>query len=92
MVSIKSKKCFKISGEIIVPGDKSISHRVLILGSCANGLTTIENLLEGEDIFSTLNALKLLGIKIVKSKNVWKVYGNGLGGLITPEKNLNLGG
>ncbi len=91
MVSIKSNKCYKISGEITVPGDKSISHRVLIFGSCANGLTTIENLLQGEDILSTLNALKALGIKILKKNNFWEIYGNGLGGLRTPENMLNLG-
>ena len=62
MVSIKSNKSDKIFGEITVPGDKSISHRVLILGSCATGVSTVENLLEGEDILSTLHALLLLKV------------------------------
>ena len=50
MVSIISIKSKKLSGEIFVPGDKSISHRALILGACAVGKTTIENLLESEDV------------------------------------------
>lgn len=91
MYSIKSKKCFKISGEISVPGDKSISHRALILGSCVSGITSIENLLEGYDTVCTIKALRLLGVKITKNKNVWKVHGNGLGAFINPEKKLHLG-
>ena len=91
MFSIKSKKCSIISGEISVPGDKSISHRALILGSCVSGITSIENLLEGEDVICTIKALRSLGVKITKKKKIWKVYGNGLGGLINPEKKLHLG-
>ena len=57
MVSIISIKSKKLKGEIFVPGDKSISHRALILGACAVGKTTIENLLESEDVLSTLSCL-----------------------------------
>ena len=91
MFSIKSKKCSRISGEISVPGDKSISHRALILGSCVSGITSIENLLEGEDVICTIKALRSLGVKIKKQNKIWKVYGNGLGGLLNPEKKLYLG-
>ena len=91
MVSIISIKSKKLSGEIFVPGDKSISHRALILGSCAVGKTVIENLLESEDVLATLNALKALGVKIKKNKNLWEVFGNGLGSLRNPNKTLNLG-
>ena len=91
MVSIISIKSKKLSGEIFVPGDKSISHRALILGACAVGKTTIENLLESEDVFATLNALKTLGVNIKKSKNFWEIRGNGLGSLKSPDKILNLG-
>ena len=91
MVSIISIKSKKLSGEIFVPGDKSISHRALILGACAVGKTTIENLLESEDVFATLNALKTLGVSIKKSKNFWEIRGNGLGSLKSPDKILNLG-
>ena len=91
MVSIISIKSTKLSGEIFVPGDKSISHRALILGACAVGKTTIENLLESEDVLATLNALKLLGVNIKKNLNLWEIRGNGLGSLRTPNKILNLG-
>ncbi len=91
MVSIISIKSRKLSGEIFVTGDKSISHRALILGACAVGKTTIENLLESEDVLATLNALKDLGVKIKKNQNIWEIHGNGLGSLITPNKILNLG-
>ena len=91
MVSIISIKSNKLSGEIFVPGDKSISHRALLLGACAVGKTTIENLLESEDVLATLNALKLLGVNIKKNLNLWEIRGNGLGSLRTPNKILNLG-
>ena len=67
-----------------MPGDKSISHRALILGACAVGKTTIENLLESEDVLATLSALSELGVNI-KSKNLWEVRGNGLE-LRSPDK------
>ena len=91
MVSIISIKSKQLSGEIFVPGDKSISHRALILGACAVGKTTIENLLESEDVLATLKALKELGVNIKKNKNLWEVRGNGLGSLKNPNKTLNLG-
>ena len=72
MVSIISIKSKKLSGEISVPGDKSISHRALILGACAVGKTTIENLLESEDVLETLNALKELGVNIKKIRSYGK--------------------
>ncbi len=91
MVSIISIKSKKLNGEIFVPGDKSISHRALILGACAVGKTKIENLLESEDVLATLNALKILGVNIEKNQNFWEVRGNGLGSLRTPDKILDLG-
>ena len=91
MVSIISIKSKKLTGEIFVPGDKSISHRALILGACAIGKTTIENLLESEDVIATLKALRELGINIEKKQKLWEVCGNGLGSLSNPSKTLNLG-
>ena len=91
MVSIISIKSKKIFGEIFVPGDKSISHRALILGACAVGKTTIENLLESEDVLATLKALKELGVNIKKNQKLWEIHGNGLGSLTNPNKSLNLG-
>ncbi len=91
MTIIKSYKSLSLNGEILIPGDKSISHRSLILSSCAIGMSTISNLLESEDVFSTLNALKTLGVKIKKHNQVWNVYGNGLGSIAGFKGQLNLG-
>ena len=82
---------FYFKGSIKISGDKSISHRALILSSMSTGMTKITNLLESEDIFSTLNILKLLGVKIFKDGSRWIVYGNGTNGFIEPEKPLNCG-
>lgn len=91
MSSIKSQITSKLVGEIEVPGDKSISHRALMFGACAMGTTTINNLLESEDVFSTLKALKKLGVKITKNKENWKILGNGLGSLLVNNQTLDLG-
>ena len=82
MTIIKSYKSQNLNGEILIPGDKSISHRALILSSCAVGRSTISNLLESEDVYSTLKALKILGVKIKKNKpGSYSIYGKGLGSL-----------
>ena len=73
-----------IKGEYIPPGDKSISHRILILTGQAIGKSEITNLLEGEDVINTLKAMKLLGIQIKKKKNKYIVYGIPPGGLLQP--------
>ena len=65
MVNLVSKKSAGLKGKVLVPGDKSISHRSLIIGSMSIGKTSIKGILESDDIFSTCNALKTLGIKIV---------------------------
>ncbi len=88
---IKSEKSSNLNGEINVPGDKSISHRSLILASCAIGTSKINNLLESEDVFSTLYALKNLGVEIKKLDNTWLVYGLGLGSFSVVNPTLNLG-
>ena len=55
-----------INGNIKIPGDKSISHRSIIIPSIANGITEVNNLLKSEDVFKTINAFKSMGIKIEK--------------------------
>lgn len=72
-------------------GDKSISHRSIILGSLANGVTTVENLLEGDDCLRTIQIFKDLGIKINKNKNLYEIYGKGLYGLQKPISSLYCG-
>ena len=81
----------KFKGSLKISGDKSISHRALILSAMSTGKARITNLLESEDVMSTLNILKELGIKIIKDGNNWIVYGNGTGGFIEPKKTLDCG-
>ncbi len=81
-----------LSGASRVPGDKSISHRALILGSLAIGRTRIEGLLEGEDVLRTAAALSLLGAGIARGgEGAWTIDGIGVGGLFEPEDVLDLG-
>ena len=61
MNSMYSNKSSKLSGNIVVPGDNSISHRALIIGSLVSGKIKIKNLLESDDVIATANALQLLG-------------------------------
>lgn len=95
---IKNKKSIKafnspgLKGAIVIPGDKSISHRALILGSMCIGKTIIRGLLESEDIFSTINALVKLGVNIEKQENGdFIVNGVGVGGYLQPNETIYLG-
>lgn len=82
----------KIKGEIEVPGDKSISHRALILASIAEGESSIEGLLEAEDCLSTLKIMRDLGVEIKKEKKgKYIVKGRGLNGLKEAENVLDCG-
>ena len=82
----------QINGTISVPGDKSISHRSLILLSISEGIGKISGLLESDDCIATLNIFKQLGINIIKNTdNVYEVHGRGLNGLTKPDSNLNCG-
>ena len=81
----------KLKGSIKISGDKSISHRALIFASLSTGKVKISNLLESDDVMRTLNILKELGIKIVKKKTQWTVYGNGTGGYLQPSQVLDCG-
>ncbi len=85
------QKIRKLSGTLRIIGDKSISHRSLILSSICVGKSEITNLLESEDVFNTVNILKDLGIQIKKKNNKWIVYGNGTNSFIQPKKVLECG-
>jgi len=75
-----------------VPGDKSISHRALILGALAVGETSITGLLEGEDVIGTAAAMRALGAVVERTgEGAWRVYGVGVGGLRTPANALDFG-
>ena len=91
MKHIISKKSFRLTGYAKVPGDKSISHRALIISSMCIGKSKIKGLLESEDVFATMNALKTLGVKIEKSNGYWFVNGVGIFGFKEPTKYLDLG-
>ncbi|CAO6130660.1 AroA 5-enolpyruvylshikimate-3-phosphate synthase [Candidatus Pelagibacterales bacterium] len=75
------KKLPKFVGTINIPGDKSISHRALIIGSQATGIVKVTNLLESADVFSTMNALRKFGVHIIKRGKDYYVYGLVVGGL-----------
>jgi len=81
-----------LAGRICVPGDKSISHRALILGALSVGETTVDGLLEAEDVLATADALRAMGADIVRDDDGrWHIYGVGIGGLQTPAGPLDLG-
>lgn len=80
-----------LSGRVEVPGDKSISHRALMIGAVALGRTTIKGLLESEDVLCTVAALRALGAGIKQSGGYWIVDGVGVGGLTAPEDVIDLG-
>ncbi len=81
-----------LTGNCRVPGDKSISHRAIMLGSLAEGVTEIEGFLEGEDALATLQAFQAMGIKIEGPQNGHvKIHGAGLHGLQKPKSALDLG-
>lgn len=81
-----------MSGEVRVPGDKSISHRSIMLGALANGITRVKGFLEGEDALATLAAFRAMGVEIdgPENGNV-TVHGVGLHGLTAPAEALDLG-
>ena len=87
-----SSKSEALSGQIKVPGDKSISHRALMFGALAIGETIISNLLEGEDVLHTAEAMRKMGAKINHSSDgLWRVYGVGVGGLKEADSVLDMG-
>ena len=81
----------KIEAEIVVPGDKSISHRALIFSALANGVSKISGLLEGEDILRTVESLRMMGVEINKVLDVWQINGVGIAGLREADNVLYMG-
>ncbi|MCX5567718.1 3-phosphoshikimate 1-carboxyvinyltransferase [Kaistia nematophila] len=81
-----------LRGRVRVPGDKSISHRALMLGAVAIGETTIEGLLEGADTQATAAALRAFGASVTRTgAGIWKVRGVGVGGFLEPEDVIDYG-
>lgn len=80
-----------ISGRIILPGDKSISHRALMVGSLARGMTTVRGVLDCDDCNCTIRAFKEMGVRIAKVGDSATIEGSGLRGLSAPGKDIYLG-
>ncbi|MBI2355018.1 MAG: 3-phosphoshikimate 1-carboxyvinyltransferase [Deltaproteobacteria bacterium] len=91
MNSITIKPATSIRGEISVPGDKSISHRSIMLGAIANGLTTVRGFLRGEDNMATMNAFRAMGVEIDDDGETVAIHGNGLHGLKEPTDVIDCG-
>lgn len=85
------KKQTALRGELTIPGDKSISHRAVMLGSLAKGDTRITHFLEGEDCLSTISCFQKMGISIEKKDREVLVHGKGLRGLTAPKECLDVG-
>ncbi len=80
-----------LRGEVTIPGDKSISHRAIMFGSIADGITEVTNFLEGADCLSTISCFQKMGIEIERNGNTVTVHGKGLHGLTAPTDVLDVG-
>ena len=91
-IPMTSRPCGPLKGEANVPGDKSISHRSLILGAMAVGETHITGLLEGEDVLDTGKAMQAFGAEVINyGGGEWSVHGVGVGGFAEPENVIDCG-
>ena len=91
-IPMTSAACGPLSGTADVPGDKSISHRSLILGAMAVGETTIQGLLEGQDVLDTAKAMRAFGAEVTDhGGGSWSVHGVGVGGFAEPDQVIDCG-
>src|ERR1700694_2657436 len=92
MTPLTARRGLPLKGRARVPGDKSISHRALILGSLAVGTTRISGLLEGEDVLNTAKAMRALGARVERiADGAWRVDGVGVAGYGEPRAALDFG-
>lgn len=92
MTALTSHPAGPLSGEARVPGDKSVSHRALMIAALAVGETEIHGLLEGEDVMRTARAVRALGAEAARGDDgLWRVQGVGVGGLWEPASTLDMG-
>ena len=80
-----------LKGSVAVPGDKSISHRCIMFGSIADGITEVRNFLQGADCLATIRCFRSLGIEIEETDSTVTVHGKGLHGLSAPDGILDVG-
>ena len=91
-IPLTARRGAALTGRVRVPGDKSISHRALILGALAVGTTRITGLLEGEDVLNTATAMRALGARIERTgAGAWQVDGVGVAGFAAPAGPLDFG-
>ncbi|MBM2292078.1 3-phosphoshikimate 1-carboxyvinyltransferase [Sulfitobacter pseudonitzschiae] len=91
-IPMTSRACGALTGTAQVPGDKSISHRSLILGAMSVGETTITGLLEGQDVLDTARAMRAFGAEVTDhGGGSWSVYGVGVGGFAEPDQVIDCG-
>jgi 3-phosphoshikimate 1-carboxyvinyltransferase len=89
---LEARSSGPLTGKVRVPGDKSISHRALILGALSVGKTRISGLLEGEDVLNTAKSMRALGAEVERSGDfAWSVQGVGVGGFAEPQNPLDFG-
>jgi 3-phosphoshikimate 1-carboxyvinyltransferase len=89
---LSAERSGPLKGTVRPPGDKSISHRALMLGALAIGETSIEGLLEGEDVLSTAEAMRAFGATVTRiGQGAWRVAGLGVGGLLEPDRVVDFG-
>ena len=88
--SIVSKPSF-LSGEIKIPGDKSVSHRAILCSALAKSVSTVNNLQLSEDVLNTLNVVRQLGITIDKKETGYQIFGKGFKGMSKPKDDLYFG-
>ncbi|HEY1152384.1 MAG TPA: 3-phosphoshikimate 1-carboxyvinyltransferase [Pseudolabrys sp.] len=89
---LAARRSGALAGRLRAPGDKSISHRALILGALTVGETRITGLLEGEDVINTGKAMRALGAQVERGDDgVWRVRGVGVGGFAQPQAPLDFG-
>ncbi|RMD87145.1 MAG: 3-phosphoshikimate 1-carboxyvinyltransferase [Alphaproteobacteria bacterium] len=92
MTRLHSRSVARLEGRVAVPGDKSISHRALMLAALATGESRIAGLLESEDVMATAAALRAMGVEIEKrGEDAWRVHGVGVGGLASPADVIDCG-
>ena len=84
-------KVKNINGQVTIPGDKSISHRAVMIGSIAKGTTEIHNFLQGADCLATIDCFQKMGIEITNNTNTVTIKGKGLHGLTKPASILDVG-
>ena len=88
---MKINKVSKLNGTIVVPADKSITHRAIMLSALADGKSVIDNYLKSDDCLMTLNAFKQMGVQIEQKENSLIIEGAGINGLKNPVKEIYAG-